>query len=460
IANLAEGSHIVYLVAYDSLGNAGDTKQALFAVITCETVAIITPGTGTHIKGIVEVSAVAPDSTRKIVFEYGSLTYQTIGTDQDQAGGWSIYWKTPEDEAIYTICASAYNISNQFLGSDTVVVEVDNIAPIGTFTITPTIASRTVTAELIASTDVISVLFEYGSATAYDRNPPFTTVIDASNLKDGTWTISALMEDEVSNKGTTAKSFVVDNTPPSLAIYDLPSDTLKGTVTIKFSAQDSFGIIGTPTITIDGATESPASSWNDGTGTYIWDTAQYSNGGHSLQMKAWDWAGNCGYSSLVHVNVNNTPPPVIIYTPQDAAIVSGTVSVSLSSAPDWTQYIAFSVTKDFATYYGLDGLGTRTIDYRENGWRADWLTLSFSDGNWNILAEAYSSNHQLIGTDSVKVSVDNTPPVIKIISPTAATPTRTYADRRFDLQFSYTEAHPSFLEIELLDGTITLIKKI
>ncbi|MDI6752092.1 MAG: Ig-like domain-containing protein, partial [bacterium] len=460
IADLVEGSHIVYLRAYDSLGNAGDTKQTLFTVITSEAVAIITPGTGTHVKGIVEVSAIAPDSTRKVVFEYGSLTYQTIGIDQSETDGWSVYWKTPQDEASYTIRASAYNISNQFLGSNTVVVEVDNIAPIGTLTITPAIASETATVELIASDDVVSVLFEYGSGTAYDRNPPFSFILDVSNLKEGTWTVFALMEDEVGNKGTTAQSFIVDNTPPSLTIYDLPSDILKGTISIKFSAQDSFGIIGTPTIIIDGVTSAPASFWNGATGTYIWDTTQYSNGGHSLQMKAWDWAGNCGYSPLVQVNVNNTQPPVIIHTPRDMAVVSGTVSVSLSSAPDWTQYVAFSVTKDFTTYYGLSGIGTRTIDYQqENGWRANWLTTAFLDGNWNILACAYSFNHQLIGTDSIRVFVDNTAPKIKILSPTSASPARTYADRRFDIQFSYTEAHPSFLEIELLDGTITLVRK-
>ncbi|MFH0775786.1 MAG: Ig-like domain-containing protein, partial [bacterium] len=462
IANLAEGSHIVYLRAYDFLGNAGDTKQTLFTVITSEAVAIITPGTGTHIKGIVEVSAIAPDSTRKVVFEYGSLTC----TDSDQADGWSVYWKTPQDEAIYTICASAYNISNQFLGSNTVVVEVDNILPIGTLTITPQIASRTATIELVASGDVISVLFEYGSGTAYDRNLPFSFMLDVSNLPEGTWTIFALMEDEVGNKAIITESFRVDNTPPSAEITKIDGGvpaikTLKGTVIIEFSASDTTtAILGTPTVIIDGVVEESASCWNKGTGTYIWDTAQYPNGGHSLKIKAQDLAGNCGYSPLVAVNVNNTQPPVIIYTPQDEAIVSGTVSVSLSSAPDWTHYVAFRVTQDFLTYYGLDGNGTRTIDYRENGWRADWLTTAFPDGDWVILAEAYSSNHQLIGTDSVRVSVDNTPPAIKILSPTSLSPVRTYADRRLDIQYSYTEAHPSFLEIELLDGTITLIRKI
>jgi hypothetical protein len=159
------------------------------------------------------------------------------------------------------------------------------------------------------------------------------------------------------------------------------------------------------------------------------------------------------------VNVENAQPPVMILSPEEGSLLSGTVTITVY-APDSTHFIAISVSTDSVTHYALNREGTRTIDYPERGWRAEWQTRLFADGDWEILAEAYSFTHELIGTDSVKVELDNTPPQIEIFSPTEAEPAMTRPGRLIELCLEYTEEHPSYLEIEMIDGTITLVKKV
>ena len=93
-----------------------------------------------------------------------------------------------------------------------------------------------------------------------------------------------------------------DGTPPTTSITSPVSGaTVSGTVTVAASAGDDVGVSRVE-FYVDGGligtdTSSPyAASWNTTTAT---------NGGHALQSKAYDAAGNVGSSAVVNVTVSN-----------------------------------------------------------------------------------------------------------------------------------------------------------
>ncbi|HAW49903.1 TPA: hypothetical protein DCX16_03010, partial [bacterium] len=454
----------VYYRVKDRVGNisqvASDTITYNPNIIT-----IVQPREGEHIKGIAKIVAICPSDARYAVFEQrrqDSITYQAIGTDTDQQDGWSIFWETPIDEATYTIKATAYSENNYLLGLGIISVLVDNQPPIGTLTITPSPASRTITGILTGSVDIKSVLFECGTITiAYDSNLPFGFMLDIISWSPGTYTFSATMEDFVGNKGTAAIDILIDNEQPLAKIISIDGDypgakILKGSVTIEFTGKDNLTkIFGTPTILIDGTAEYPASYWDGENGTYIWNTGRWEDGAHTLQIILYDSVGNCGQSHVILVNVRNTQPPVVILSPIPESLLSGTISI-LVSAPESTKYVAFAVGTSGETWFGLDKTGTRTMDYPENGWEVKWNTRGFDDGKWIILAEAYSITNKLIGSATTNIILDNTEPVIRLIEPVEGFPIKTRENSVISVFFSYTEKHPSLLTILVLDGTKTI----
>ena len=93
-----------------------------------------------------------------------------------------------------------------------------------------------------------------------------------------------------------------DTTPPTTSITSPANGaTVSGTINVTANASDNVGVTRVE-LYIDGVlrgtdTSSPYS--------IAWDTTTVSNGGHSLQTRAFDAAGNSGSSSTVNVTVSN-----------------------------------------------------------------------------------------------------------------------------------------------------------
>jgi subtilisin family serine protease len=93
-----------------------------------------------------------------------------------------------------------------------------------------------------------------------------------------------------------------DTTPPSTSISSPANGaTVSGTVTVAAGANDDVGVTRVEFF-VDGAligtdTSSPYQA--------SWNTTTAANGGHGLQSKAYDAAGNVGSSTVVNVTVSN-----------------------------------------------------------------------------------------------------------------------------------------------------------
>ena len=93
-----------------------------------------------------------------------------------------------------------------------------------------------------------------------------------------------------------------DTTAPTTSITSPASGaTVSGTVTVNANASDSVGVTRVE-LWVDGAL-----TGSDTTAPYqiAWNTTTASNGGHGLQSRAYDAAGNVGSSTTVNVTVSN-----------------------------------------------------------------------------------------------------------------------------------------------------------
>ena len=93
-----------------------------------------------------------------------------------------------------------------------------------------------------------------------------------------------------------------DTTAPTTSITSPANGaTVSGTVTVNANASDSVGVTRVE-LWVDGVL-----TGSDTTAPYqiAWNTTTASNGGHGLQTRAYDAAGNVGSSSTVNVTVSN-----------------------------------------------------------------------------------------------------------------------------------------------------------
>jgi len=134
----------------------------------------------------------------------------------------------------------------------------------------------------------------------------------------------------------------------------------------------------------------------------VWNSGSVSDGGHQLQTRAYDAAGNVGVSGLVNVTVDNvpggdtTPPATWISSPATGATVSGIVMVSAGASDD------VGVTK---VELHVDGAYYKTDTSAP--YSMYWNSTRFADGARTLQIKAYDAAGN-VGTSAViNVTVSN-----------------------------------------------------
>ncbi len=125
-----------------------------------------------------------------------------------------------------------------------------------------------------------------------------------------------------------------DTQAPSMAITSPATGaSVSGLVSVTLNASDNVGAVKADLL-VNGvvvATDTTAPF------AFSWDSASLANGNASLTVRGADAAGNVGTSSAVTVSIANpvaadaTPPVVSLTNPANGAIVSGTVSITVSA---------------------------------------------------------------------------------------------------------------------------------
>lgn len=171
-------------------------------------------------------------------------------------------------------------------------------------------------------------------------------------------------------------------TPPAVSISSPASGaTISGTVSVQGTAADSLSITNVQ-FYVDNqlVTSGSASSFS-----FSMNTVNYANGSHTVKVSATDSAGNVG-SASASVNVSNTipstttPPVVTITKPVPGTTISGNLTIAVS-ATDSLPISQVSIYTD----------GTLRCTDTTAPYTCSWNTKKVAPGSHTIKATAWDS---------------------------------------------------------------------
>jgi len=155
------------------------------------------------------------------------------------------------------------------------------------------------------------------------------TIVLSKNLEDGKYVLELYAEDTCVPPHIVRKEyyFNIDTQPPVVVIIEPTNNSVVGKmVWINISCYDLH-----PNLVWLVIDNNIVASW-EGVGEflYIWNTTSITDGVHEIVVYANDTVGNLG-SYRILVNVDNTPPTVIIVAPDNNSIVIGIVEINIST---------------------------------------------------------------------------------------------------------------------------------
>ncbi len=136
--------------------------------------------------------------------------------------------------------------------------------------------------------------------------------------------------------------------------------------------------------------------------TYLWNTEKYEDGHHTATIQVWDNAGNEANYSYTYLVDNHAPSIAIISN----LYLKGTATINVS--------VSDKVSGISKVEFYIDNQLTYTA--HNYPYLFVWNTQNYSDGKHLITAKVYDKAGNNASA-SVYVIVDNTPPVITLLSP-------------------------------------------
>lgn len=205
---------------------------------------------------------------------------------------------------------------------------------------------------------------------ATDFSAPYSASFNtAAGFSDGPAVIQAMAFDASGNGSSSVKSVTIDNTDPVVSITSGPSGTVNSSsATFEFSASDAN--MDTVACNLDNSTWQTCASPKTYTGL--------TDGGHALEVRATDKAGN-GRVLVRNWTVDTTVPTGSVQINGGAAYTrSAAVKLSLSSddlrgvasmrfsndGAEWSEWEPYATSKSW-TLTGGNGARTVHVQYRD-----------------------------------------------------------------------------------------------
>lgn len=145
-----------------------------------------------------------------------------------------------------------------------------------------------------------------------DTQSPYGFGLDTTQYTNGTYTLSARAYDAEGNNTRSSEitvninNAIPDTAPPQLSITSpLNNATVSGTINVTSSATDENGISRVDVL-VD---NSQVTSLTSSPYTYSLNTSQYSDGNHTITVKAYDPSNNEAVQTVTVTVDNSVPPP-------------------------------------------------------------------------------------------------------------------------------------------------------
>lgn len=316
---LADGAHVITVVAMDIAGNTGSSATDTFVVdTTAPAISFTAPGAG---------AVVADGGDIDVTFTVEDAHEFSVDCEIDEMPEFECDSPlTVSGEGPHTVEIDAMDI---FGNADTSTLEftIDSQAPQPTITpLTPLPSlSKTPTfgftdGDPDPSGGISMRRCRIDSGSFVNCVSPFTT----PTLTEGLHSLTVAVTDGAGNIGTTTLPFdVQDTSPPTVSIAAPPSPTNDATPTFTIATEAGATLL----CRIDDATPTPCSS--------PYTPPPLADGGHVLHVSATDTAGNVGVADSPNVVVDTIGPTITVGVSEGQIIVgtSALVSVSVTGGP-------------------------------------------------------------------------------------------------------------------------------
>jgi hypothetical protein len=233
--------------------------------------------------------------------------------------------------------------------------------------------------------------------------------VEYISLDEGAHTVQVRAVDEAGNQGNASVTFVVDTYLPTVHITSPPDGAIVQTadVEVAWQATDIGSGIDYQEMSVDGG------DWDEVSESPV--TIPLADGDHTVEVRAFDMAGN-GDTDSVSFSVDATAPTVAITSPEDGACLdSDTVVVTWTvseTGPDIT--VSYRIdggywdvaTGDSATFSSLDE-GEHTVEVKVSDVADNEYTASVTftvDTVSPSVSITSPEDGDLVGTDDVAVS--------------------------------------------------------
>lgn len=422
VAALDDGDHTLRIQVTDAAGNVQNGSLPFRLDQTAPTVSLESPAKVGL--GSVTLQATPADDSgiSKVVFYAGS---SVIGTDTNGGDGWTATWNVTSrtSSGSQSLKAVAFDLAGNSASASR-PVSVDSGLP--TVSIAKPTANAVVKGSSVAleakATDAKGIakvevyvddeLFDSATPEGQPTSFTYNGTWDSTEGSSGAHTIKVKATDSHGNVTIKSAAVKVDNALPVVSItapsdegYVAASSTVRASLTDAGAGIKKIEVLVNGTVKNTSTLRTPAASQNF---TWTWSTKGLPAGQDIvLAIRVTDVAGNVTTDSVT-VQVDTAAPSATLTSPT-AGLVRGTVSVDIEATDNVglaRAEILLGTTK-IATLEG-DGSGSQSFQY-------DWNT-SGKSGSQTLNVKVYD----LAGnstTKSVRVTVDNTAPTIKIDAP-------------------------------------------
>ena len=389
---------------------------------TQPTVAITSPAAGATISGSsVTFSATATAASGLTIL---SVQFKVDNSNQGAAITNSPYNlqvdTTQLSNGAHTLTAVATDSANSSTTSAPVSITVNNVAssvaitaPSAGASVSGNNVTLSATATAGSGLSILSVQFKVDSTNvgAADTTSPYSTVLDATKLTNGSHTVTAVATDSANNTITSAPVSITVNNSATAVNITAPTAgaTVSGnSVTVSATATAGTGLtISSVQFKVDNTnlgaaiTAAPYSITMDAT--------KLTNGAHSITAVATDSASNTVTSAPVSITVNNSATAVSVTAPAAGATVSGSnVTVSATATAGTGLTIANVQFKVDNTNLGSPVTASPYSTVLD--------TTKLTNGPHSLTAIATDSANNNVASAPVNITVNNAAP------PPAGTP--------------------------------------
>ncbi len=413
-----DGIYDVTATAYDFSGKVLTDGPITFYVDNTDPLLTINqPVHYEYVSGVYNILVTATDTFLQ------SVEYRIDNTNWEKmnfVSPWSAFWNTSNfADGEHTLTVRAIDNASH-IAEQSIIVIVDNNFP--TLMIRAPIPNEYIEGTYTfqaTSMDIVGIdyveITVFGITQTMSHNPLtgyYEYTVNTFTELDGTYDVSMTSYD-FSGKPTTVgpRSFNVDNNDPLLTI-DKPvdgeyiSDNYIVGVTSSdiFIAAVEYKVDTTQWVTMTG----PQPNW-----TGVWNTTKFTDGGHTLTIRARDAAGHVTEHS-VDVVLDNHDPTITINSPISGQYIDGvfTFQIAAEDSPsveqigiDYVEITIFGSTQ-LALYNGLTGYYEYMIS-----------TYAINDDTYNVTASAYDLSGKWAFAGPIYFNVDNNAPLLIMNSP-------------------------------------------